>query len=120
MDLSVVKMELPAMHESRQRTGRGARASSFQARELELRTVSAQLSSYVPARFVKKISGAPGAQSVQHPASAEVMISGFVGSSPTWGSVLTARSLEPALDSVSPSLSDPPLLTLALLSLSQK
>ena len=31
-----------------------------------------------------------------------------------WGSVLTAQSLEPASDSVSPSLSAPPLLSLAL------
>ena len=37
--------------------------------------------------------------------SAQVMISQFVSSSPASGSVLMARSLEPALDSVSPSLS---------------
>ena len=37
--------------------------------------------------------------------SAQVMISWFVSSSPTSGSVLTAGSLEPASDSVSPSLS---------------
>ena len=42
------------------------------------------------------------------------MISRFVGSSPASGSVLTARSLEPALDSVSPSTSAPPLLVLCL------
>ena len=36
--------------------------------------------------------------------SAQVMISRFVGSSPVWGSVLTAQSPEPALDSVSVSL----------------
>ena len=54
------------------------------------------------------------AQSVKHPLSAQVMISRFVGSSPTSGSVLTAQSLEPASDSVSPSLSAPPLLTLSL------
>ena len=47
-------------------------------------------------------SGAWVAQSVERPTSAQVMISQFVGSSPTSGSVLTARSLEPALDSVSP------------------
>ena len=40
-----------------------------------------------------------------------------MGSSPTSGSVLTTRSLEPALDSVSPSL---PLLSSCLLSGSQK
>ena len=39
------------------------------------------------------------------PTSAQVMISRFVGSSPASGSVLTAQSLEPALDSVFPSLS---------------
>ena len=45
------------------------------------------------------------AQSVKHLTLAWVMISQFVGSSPTSGSVLTAQSLEPASDSVSPSLS---------------
>ena len=43
------------------------------------------------------------AQSVKRPTSAQVMISRFVGSSPESGSVLTAQSLQPALDSVSPS-----------------
>ena len=42
--------------------------------------------------------------------SAQVMISQFVNLSPVLGSVLTAWSLEPAWDSVSPSLSAPPLL----------
>ena len=37
-----------------------------------------------------------------------------VGSSPVSGSVLTAQTLEPALDSVSPSLSAPPRLALSL------
>ena len=45
------------------------------------------------------------AQLVKRPASAQVMISQSVGSSPTSGSVLTAQSLQPASDSVSPSLS---------------
>ena len=55
------------------------------------------------------------AQSVKHPTSAQVMISRFMGS------VLTAQSLEPASDSVSPSLSAPPLLMLCLsLSLKNK
>ena len=44
------------------------------------------------------------AQLVKRPNSAQVMISQFVNSSPTSGSVLTARSLKPASDSVSPSL----------------
>ena len=46
--------------------------------------------------------------------SAQVMISWSVGSCPTSGSVRTVQSLEPALDSMSPSLSDPPLLMLSL------
>ena len=56
--------------------------------------------------------GAWVAQSGKRPTSAQVMISRFVGSSPVSGSVLTAQSLEPASDSVSPSFSAPPLLTL--------
>ena len=59
------------------------------------------------------------AQSVERPTSAQVMISQFMSSSPASGSVLTARSLEPASESVSPSLSAPPQLALCL-SLSQK
>ena len=60
------------------------------------------------------------AQSVKRPTLAQVTISWFVGSSPASGSVLTARSPEPVSDSVSPSLSDPPLLALGLsLSLSK-
>ena len=58
--------------------------------------------------------GAWVAQLVKRPTSAQVMISRFVGLSPTLGSVLTAQSLEPASDSVSPSLSAPPPLTLCL------
>ena len=54
------------------------------------------------------------AQSVKHPTSAQVMISRFLSSSPTSGSELTAQSLEPASDSVSPSLSAPPPLVLSL------
>ena len=61
------------------------------------------------------------AQSAKHLTSAQVMISWFVSSSLTSGSVLTAQSLEPALDSVSPSFSAPPPLTLCLsLSLKNK
>ena len=59
------------------------------------------------------------AQSVEHLTSAQVTISQSVSSSPASGSVLTAQSLEPASDSVSPSRSAPPLLMLCL-SLSQK
>ena len=54
------------------------------------------------------------AQRVKRPTLAQVMISRFVGSSPTSGSVLTGQSLEPTLDSVSPSLSAPPPVTLCL------
>ena len=59
------------------------------------------------------------AQSVKRPTSAQVMISPFMNLSPTSGSVLTAQGLEPASDSVSPSLSVPLLLVLGLF-LSQK
>ena len=54
------------------------------------------------------------AQSVKRLTLAQVMILRFVGSSPVSGSVLTAQSLEPASDSVSPSLSAPPSLMLCL------
>ena len=50
------------------------------------------------------LGGAWGAPSVEGPTSAQVTISRFVGSSPASGSVLMARGLEPASDSVSPSL----------------
>ena len=60
------------------------------------------------------------AQSVKCLTSAQVMILQFVSSSLVSGSVLTAQSLDPASDSVSPSLSAPPLLILCLpLSLSK-
>ena len=60
------------------------------------------------------VRGAWVVQLVEHPNLAQVMIS-----SPTLGSVLTAQNLEPASDSVSPSLSAPAPLMLCL-SLSQK
>ena len=44
-------------------------------------------------------------QSVKRPTSAQVKISQFVSLSPALGSVLTAQSLEPASESVSPSVS---------------
>ena len=47
------------------------------------------------------------AQSVKYPNSAQVIILLFMSSSPASGSVLTAQGLEPASDSVSPSLSLP-------------
>ena len=56
------------------------------------------------------MGGAPGwlSQLGDLLTSAQAMISWTAGSSPALGSVLTAQSLEPALDSVSPSLSSPP------------
>ena len=54
------------------------------------------------------------APSVKRPTLAQVMISWSVSLRPAWGSVLTAQSLEPASDSVSPSLSAPPRLMLCL------
>ena len=68
--------------------------------------------------FNKMAWGAWVAQSVKHPTSAQVMILWFVSSSPVSGSVMTAQSLEPASDSVSPSLSAPS--TAHVLSLSLK
>ena len=62
----------------------------------------------------KKIWGAWVAQSLKCLTSAQGMISRFVGLSPALSSVLTAQNLEPVSDSVSPSLSTPPLLTLCL------
>ena len=53
------------------------------------------------------IQGRWVAQSVERLTSAQVMISQLVSLSPVLGSVLPAQSLEPALDSVSPSLSLP-------------
>ena len=61
----------------------------------------------------RKNQGAWVAQSVEHPTSAQVTISRFVGSGPASGSVLTARSLEPASESVSPSVSAPSSLSLS-------
>ena len=45
------------------------------------------------------------AQLVERLTLAQVMVSPFMASGPALGSVLTAQSLEPASDSVSPSLS---------------
>ena len=69
--------------------------------------------------FKRSLRGAWVAQSVKRPTSAQVMISRFVSSSLVSGSVLMALSLEPASDSVSPSLSAPPPFILCL-SLSPK
>ena len=63
---------------------------------------------------MKDFWGAWVAQSVKCPTLAQVMILRSVSSSPMSGSVQTAQSLEPLSDSVSPSLSAPPLLMLCL------
>ena len=60
------------------------------------------------------------AQLVEHLTSAQVMVSRFMGSSPTSGSVLTAQNLEPASDSVSPSLFPSPLMLCPSLSFKNK
>ena len=60
------------------------------------------------------IQGARVAQLVKRPTSAQVMISRLLSSGPVSGSVLTAQSLEPVSDSVSPSLSASPPFTLCL------
>ena len=58
----------------------------------------------------KMISGTPGLSPPN--ARGQVLISRFMGLSPSSGSVLTAGSLEPASDSASPSLFAPPPLVL--------
>ena len=63
---------------------------------------------------ISKHWGAWVAQSVKCPTSAQNMISRFVSPSPAWGSVLTAQSLEPASDSVSPLSAPPPLCSVSL------
>ena len=67
----------------------------------------------------RKLRDAWVAQSVKCQTLAQVMISQFVSSSPTLGSMLIAQSLKPASDSVPPSLSAPLLLAFCL-SLSKK
>ena len=66
-----------------------------------------------------EIRGTWVVQSVGRLTSAQVVILWLVSLSPALGSVLMAQRLEPALDSVSSSLSAPPLLVLCF-SLSQK
>ena len=67
---------------------------------------------------MKVLWGAWVAQSVKCPTSAQVLISGFKSWSRVLGSVPIAGSLEPASDSMSPSLSLP-LTNLHFLSLSK-
>ena len=58
--------------------------------------------------------GAWVAQWVKRPTSAQIMISWFVSSSPVSGSLLSAQSLEPVSESVSPSLCPFPTRALSL------
>ena len=82
------------------------------------KTLISKVSSKVSTSFEQHKSnpswGTWVAQLVKCPTLAQIMISQFVSSSPASGSVLTAYSLQPASDSVSPSLSAPPLLMLSL------
>ena len=64
--------------------------------------------------LIDKIRGTCVAQLVKWPTWAQVMILWFVSLSPSSGSVLTAQSLVFASDSLSPSLSALPLITLCL------
>ena len=57
--------------------------------------------------YRKSITGVPGWLSQLSIRLAQVMISLLMSLSPTLGTVLTAESLEPASDAVSPSLSAP-------------
>ena len=61
-----------------------------------------------------KLWGTWVAQLVKCPTLTQVMSLQLVSLSPALGSVLIAQSLEPPLDSVSPSLSVPPRLALCL------
>ena len=62
--------------------------------------------------FKNWMRGAWMAHKVEHLTSAQAMISWFVSSSPLSRSVVTAQSLQPASDSVFPSLSSHPQLVL--------
>ena len=59
---------------------------------------------YLTGQIQSHMEGRLGGSTVKRPTSAEVMISQSMSSSPASGSVLTAKSLEPVSDSVSPSL----------------
>ena len=78
------------------------------------RRVCRVISRVISLHFKWEGRGAWVAQSVKHLTLMQVLISRFIGSSPTMGSLLTAQSLEPAWNSVAPSFSAPPLLVLCL------
>ena len=65
---------------------------------------TSKLHEFTLSMIKKYYRGAWVAQLVEHPTSAQVMISQLISSSPTSGPVLTAWRLEPASDSVSLSL----------------
>ena len=69
---------------------------------IQIGAATLENSAEVPQKI--KNRGAWVAQSVKQPTLAQLMISWSVSSSPASGSVLTAQSLEPVSDSVSPSL----------------
>ena len=95
---SITFMFLPKMHNlNLWRHIRQAEVEGHSARQTD--STSSDLSKIELSR------GSWVAQSVKHLTLAQVMISRFMSSSPVSGSVLTAWSLEPALDSVSLSLS---------------
>ena len=75
-----------------------------QSLEPAMDSVSPTLPKLTKAVIKSHVRGSWVAQSVKRPTSAQVMISRSVSSSPALGSVLTAQSLEPVSDSVSPSL----------------
>ena len=81
---------------------------------LDLRARSSSAALGLEFTLRKKTRDSWVAQSVKCPTSAQVMISQFMSLSLALGSVLTAQSLEPASDSMSPSLSLPPSLTHSL------
>ena len=85
----------------------------YEGRSIEHSCKSMKLTvSFSLSRSIESPWGAWVAQSVGHLTSVQVMMSQFMGSSPTSGSMLTAQSLEPDSDSVFPSLSAPSLLML--------
>ena len=81
---------------------------------IKRKTKDAGLIEYQVDKSKTHIRGTWVAQWVKRSTSAQVMISPLVSLSPAWGSVLTAWSLEPTSDSVSPvSLPAPPPLMLS-------
>ena len=81
--------------------------------EVKFSGPSCWVTCYVHVRFKNQPRGAWAASWVNRPTSAQVMISQFVGSSPTSGFVLTARSWS-LLGILCFPLSVPPLLVLCV------